>query len=286
MEAFSTLPSAYGMTFSIGISGGDLLIHMQSSFDDAEKIAIFIMWELLVVCVVFFFLLNFLLAIVVDGYQTVKMGITDGPSYTFIDDFIILSRAQVQYTWRRWPHRPAIVHYIKDQFGVNGEILDKEELTPEDLAPMWEGTGKDGAREALLLFSFYVERTPKIASGQLSGRQRRTADSDAAKDAALSEIKEATAKIQQCLSRVCEQQDSLRKENQDQRRDLQRYQDLCELQMQTVQALLAKGLGDDNLKERFTRVSDQYQESKRPVQPSVELHAPMPTSPTIHDILL
>lgn len=268
LEEFHSLPSACGMTFFLGISGGEVLA-MQSKYDDNLKKLLVVLWELLVAMVVFFFLLNFLLAIVVDGYAAVKEKINVGASGNFVRDFIITIKSQRLYVKRSWPYRPAIVHYLRLTFGDDGEILDKKEVSAADIAPLWNDTGKDGLAEAEGLLQFYNDWCPALAVKEdaEARAQERSEAQEQAREAAIWEIKECTKNsndnikaLHDKVELMTTQQLALQQANEEYKQETLRYQKLCENQMATVQALMEKGISKEHLEALQSSMHEKFQD--------------------------
>lgn len=111
LEEFSSLSKALVLAGNIALGNFDFM-GLAPGLHETEDVALLIVWESAILALVFLVLLNFLLAIVVDGYSVVKGSSESCAANGFLTDLLSFVKVQCTYKRRGWPSRALILEHF------------------------------------------------------------------------------------------------------------------------------------------------------------------------------
>jgi len=159
IEQFSTLRSSLWVGFFWALGAFDS--GQEEELPSESLVVLFHLWTVIFLVVIFVFLLNFLLAIVVDGYAAAKELTVSSIESNFLHDVLLLAWSQAHYHGLQWPRRAALLNYLQ------GLPEDQANVTCADLEGVFAGSDEMSPQlQAAWVVLFYGSAVPAmLASG-------------------------------------------------------------------------------------------------------------------------
>ncbi|CAK0862263.1 unnamed protein product [Prorocentrum cordatum] len=141
VDDFSSVSKTLILSGNLALGNFDFAV-LASEIHETADIVLLVVWESATLASVFLVLLNFLLAIVVDGYSVVKVSSECCAANGFLIDLFKFGKVQYMYSRRGWPKRAFLLQHLM-------ELPDQ--VTVEDIhrtgAFRQDGDGSDGTSE-------------------------------------------------------------------------------------------------------------------------------------------
>ncbi|CAK0789839.1 unnamed protein product [Prorocentrum cordatum] len=170
VDDFSSVSKTLVLSGNLALGNFDFMA-LESELHETADIVLLVVWESAMLALVFLVLLNFLLAIVVDGYAVVKGSSECCAANGFLTDLFKFGRVQYMYNRRGWPKRALLIEHLM-------ELPDR--VTAEDIhrsgAFRQDGDGSDGMSECQVFFDAYLEVLEKLTGAKADEERRPEAE--------------------------------------------------------------------------------------------------------------